>query len=170
MTAPIPFEWTGDSFAPLPGHAKACDRAFVVGAVYRLVEEQERSAASHRHYFAQIRTVWENLPDELRQKHPTEDHLRKFALIMTGYSTSMDFPCASRAEALRWAPRIESQNEYAVVTVTDAIVTVTTAKTQNTRAMNKQEFQASKDAVLAYVSALIGTTPDALARNAGQAA
>jgi hypothetical protein len=154
----------------MPGFARQCDKAFVVGQVYRLTEHEDRSAASHRHYFACVNTAWENLPEELAKRFPTPDHLRKFALIKAGYATSMDFPCASRAEALRWAPRIESQSEYAVVTITDAVVTVWTARSQNARAMNKQEFQASNDAVLAYVSSLIGATPATLAANAGKAA
>ncbi|WP_395454665.1 hypothetical protein ACHMW5_13405 [Azospirillum melinis] len=170
MTVPIPFRWQGDAFTPMPGHARRCDEAFVVGQVYHLIEQEDRSAASHRHFFACVKTAWENLTDETARRFPSPEHLRKFALIKAGYATSVDMPCASRAEALRWAPRIEGQNEYAIVTVTDAVVTVWTAKSQNSRTMNKAEFQASKDAVLTIIAGLIGTDPTTLAAQAGQAA
>lgn len=166
MTAPLPFQWQGDAFTPMPGHARRCDEAFVVGQVYHLIEQEDRSAASHKHYFACIKTAWENMTDEAAQRFPSPEALRKYALIKAGYATSVDMPCASRAEALRWAPRIEGQNEYAIVTVTDAVVTVWTAKSQNSRAMNKAEFQASKDAVLTVIAGLIGTDPTTLAANA----
>ena len=170
MSNPIPFQWQGDAFTPMPGFGKRCDELFVVGQVYRLVEQEDRSAASHRHYFACINAAWENLNEEAVRRFPTPEHLRKFALIRAGYATSVDFPCASRAEAVRWASRLESQIDYAVVTVSEAVVTVWTAKSQTARAMDKATFQASKDAVLDIIAALIGTDPATLSANAGQAA
>ncbi len=170
MSTSIPFRWEGDSFAPMPGFARRCDEMFVVGQVYRLVEQEDRSTASHNHYFACVKTAWENLGDEAARRFPTPDHLRKFALIRAGYANSVDFPCASRAEAVRWAGRLESQIEYAVVTVSEAVVTVWTAKTQSMRAMDKKTFQASKDAVLEVIAGLIGTDPATLSAQAGQAA
>lgn len=170
MTNPIPFQWQGDGFTPMPGFARRCDEVFVVGQVYRLVEQEDRSAPSHRHYHACIATAWDNLSEEQTRRFPTPEHLRKFALIRAGYATSVDIPCASRAEAVRWVAHLESQIEYAVVTATDAVVTVWRAKSQNYRSMDKKTFQASKDAVLEIVAAMIGTTPDALAANADKAA
>jgi hypothetical protein len=45
-------------------------------------------------------------------------------------------------------------------------VTVLTALSQSRRAMGKKRFQASKDAVLAFVAELIGTSPATLAKEA----
>lgn len=170
MTNPIPFQWQGDAFTPMPGFAKRCDELFVVGQVYRLSEIEDRSAPSHRHYHACIAKAWENLSDEQTRRFPSPEHLRKYALIRSGYATSVDIPCASRAEAVRWAGSLEREIEYAIVTATDSVVTIWRAKSQNYRAMDKKTFQASKDAVLDVIAGLIGTDPATLSAQAGQAA
>lgn len=170
MTAPIPFRWEGDNFAPMPGFAKLCDREFVVGQVYRMVEEQERSARSHAHYFACVSEAWDNLPERLAPDFPTADHLRRYALIRAGYADSRTLVASSKAEAVRLAAFVKPMDTYAVVVVTDATVTVWTAKSQSMKAMGKATFQASKDAVLTILADLIGTTPASLAAHAGQAA
>ncbi len=46
--------------------------------------------------------------------------------------------------------------------VSGATITEYRAKSQSLRAMGKQEFQASKDAVLGYISDLIGVKPSEL--------
>ena len=65
---------------------------------------------------------------------------------------------SSKAEALRVAAFIRPVDEFAVVTVIEAVVTIYTAKSQNMRAMGKKGFRASADAVLDFVSAMIGTS------------
>lgn len=168
--APIPMRWEGDVFRPHPRYQKECDRTFTVGDVYRLVEHQDRSQASHSHYFASLAEAWANLPDDLAERWPTPEHLRKFALIKAGYADSRQIVASSRAEALRLASFIRPMDEYAVVTVAEAVVTVFTARSQSKRAMGAKDFQASKQAVLDYVAGLIGTTTETLTRSAGQAA
>lgn len=173
MTAapPIPFRWTGEVFEPLPRWAKDCDREFVVGQVYRLVEQQDRSQASHAHYFACIKEAWQSLPDHLAEHLPSPEHLRKFALIKAGYADSCQFVASSKAEAARVREFVKKLNVdgYALVTVSGAVTTVWTARSQSMKAMGRKEFQASKDAVLDVIAGLLGTTRDAL-NSAGQAA
>ncbi len=170
MTAPVPFRWEGDCFIPAPGFARRCDELFTVGQVYRLVEQEDRSAASHRHYFAMINEAWANLPEGAAERFPTPDALRKYALIKAGYHDSRTLVASSRAEALRIAAFVRPQEEFSIVTTDGATVTVYTAKSQSMRAMGREAFQASKDAVLSVLADLIGTTTDALAAHAGQAA
>lgn len=160
---PIPFRWTGDSFEPLPRFARDCDRFFVVGQVYRMVEEQDRSDASHRHYFAMINEAWQSLPEPAAERFPTPEHLRKFALIKAGFADSRTFTASSRAEAVRLAAFMRPVDEFAIVTTDGATVTMWTARSQSMKAMGRKEFQASKDAVLRVLAELIGTTPNALA-------
>lgn len=168
---PILFRWQGDGFTPLtPRAAAACDEHYVVGQVYRLVEQQDRSQASHNHYFAAITEAWRNLPDAVAEQFPTAEHLRKFALIKAGYADSRQIVASSKAEAVRLAAFIRPLDEYGIVTVSDAVVTHWTARSQNMRAMGKKDFEASKQAVLDLVAGMIGVTRDQLSANAGQAA
>ena len=163
---PIPVQWTGEAFVPIGRGSRDADRYFVIGERYQLVEEKQRSAASHRHYFASVNEAWSSLPEEIAGRFPSAEHLRKFALIMTGYRDERTLVASSRAEAQRLASFVRPMDDYAVVTVEGSLVSVLTAKTQNMRAMDKATFQASKDAVLDYIAEMIGVEPGALAKQA----
>lgn len=163
---PIPVRWTGDAFEPIGRGRRDADAHFVIGERYMLVEEKQRSGASHRHYFAAVSEAWANLPEERAKEYPSADHLRKFALIMTGYRDERTLVASSRAEAQRLAAFVKPMDDYAVVTVEGALVRVFTAKTQNMRAMDKATFQASKDAVLDYLAEMVGVEPADLGRAA----
>ena len=61
-------------------------------------------------------------------------------------------------------------DEYAIVTVSGPVVRKFTAKSQSISAMGKKDFQASKQAVLDFLSGSIGVDTGTLAENAGRAA
>ena len=158
----LPYRWTGEAFEPLPGFRKRADGAFVVGQVYHMEPVEERTARAHRHYFALINEAWQSLPDDFAERFPTPDHLRKFALIKAGFADSRQIVAASKSEARRLAAFIRPMDEYAVVSVSDAVVTVWTARSQSTKAMDKATFKASKDGVLAAIEQLLDLEPGAL--------
>jgi hypothetical protein len=162
--APIPMQWHGDAMLPLPGFAKRADQTFTIGQVYRLVEVEERSEATHRHEFAWLREAWMSLPEALADQFATPEHLRKRALIETGHHHETVIDCGSQAAALRVASFARGEDDFAHVVTRGALVVVRKAKSQSRRAMDRAEFQNSKSDVLAWVSALLGVTPEALAR------
>lgn len=160
---PIQFQWDGESMVPrVP---KLADAHFVVGEVYTLGERQMRSQASHNAYFAQVHDAWQNLREDIAERFPSPDHLRKYALIRAGYRDERSITCASKAEAQRFAAFVKPIDDFALVVVSEATVTIYTAKSQSMKAMGKAEFQKSKDAVLEVLSRLIGTTPTELSRS-----
>jgi hypothetical protein len=110
-----------------------------------------------------------NLPDHLAQQFTSPEALRKFALVRAGYADSRTIVASSKAEAQRMAAFVRPLDTFAVVTVSDAAVTVWAARSQSARAMGKRDFQESKDKVLDVIAALIGTDPTTLAAHAGQA-
>lgn len=164
--AALPFTWNGEAMTPARGFAQRCDAEFVVGAVYHLEAMEERSAASHRHYFAAVNEAWQNLPEAMVEQFPTSEHLRKWCLIRAGYHQSRDIVVSSKAEARRLAAFVKPLDGYAVVVAREAVVTVYTAESQSQRAMGKQRFQESKDAVLSLLGAMIGTDPVEIGRAA----
>lgn len=168
MTAPLPFRWTGEAMAPM--RRKAADATFVVGQIYRLEAVEERSAASHNHYFAAIAEGWRNLPEIEMERFPSPDFLRKWCLIKAGYRDERTLVCSSKAEAQRIAAFVKPMDEFAVVTVSESVVRVWTAKSQSMRAMGKADFQKSKDDVLSLIAAMIGVSPDQLQREGAKAA
>lgn len=163
MTAQgLAFTWDGEAMRIASRFARQADQQFVIGETYTLAEVQDRSSASHRHFFASVNEAWMNLPESWAERFPSAEHLRKFALIKAGYRDERSIACASKAEAQRVGAFVKPLDDYAVVVVMEAMVVVMTAKSQSVRAMGKTEFQASKDAVLQVVADLIGTDVRAL--------
>lgn len=173
MTAPIAFTWDGEAMVPASSfHARNADREYVVGERYVLVEEKQRSIKTHNHEFAVLHEAWANLPERYADEAwaQSAEHLRRYALIKTGFSDSQTFTCGSYAEAERWAANIRPLDEYSIVVVRGSTVVRYTAKSQSKKAMGAEEFQRSKNAVLEFVSGLIEVAPEELAKNAGMAA
>lgn len=170
MSAPITFTWDGEYMVPLPRFARLCDRRFVVGETYPLDVAEPRSRASHNHYFAAIHDAWLNLRDEYADDFPSDEHLRKWALIRAGFCDKRSIVCASKAEAQRVAAFMKPMDTYAVVAASEAVVTVYTAQSQSIKAMGNKIFQDSKQKVLDIVADMIGVSSPTLHREAGRAA
>lgn len=150
--------------------AERADKYFVIGETYRIEWREERSMDSHRHFFAAINEGWKNLPDQWAELLPSPDHLRRYALIKTGFCDSRSYPCPSKADAERLAAFLKPFDEFALIVPKDRVITVFTAKSQSVKSMDRREFTASKAAVLEYVAGLIGTTSADLSNNAHGAA
>ncbi len=162
--------WDGSAFAVVARHERLADEQFTVGQAYTLDVVEDRSLASHNHQFAHIEEVWRNLPDHLALRFPTAVHLRKFALIQTGWCDTHTLVCSSKAEALRVAAFCRPIDEFSVVIAKEATVTRYVAKSQSRKAMGAEDFKRSKSDVLDYIASLIGSTPKEVADNAGKAA
>jgi len=170
MSILIPVEWDGEAFAPAHGFGRYADQHFVIGERYVMEPVEDRSAKSHRQFFAAIREAWMNLPEHLAETIPSPEALRKRALIMTGYRDETSIVCASAAEARRVAAFVRPTDEFAIVSINGPVVVRWTAKSQSTRAMDRATFQQSKASVLDWIADLIGSTAGQVQREAGRAA
>lgn len=171
MTDLIPamyFDWDGEVMRPR--NPKMADRYYTVGEEYRLVPHEERSPRSERHYFACVREAWKNMPEDFSDRCASPEHLRKFALIRTGYRTERTIVAASPAEAQKIAAFVAPMDEYALVIVTQCVVSVYNAQSQSRRAMGRKVFAESKNKVLDYLAAMIKVSRKELEKNAGAAA
>lgn len=167
---PIPCTWDGEAFAPVSQRfAKLADKFFVVGEFYAMVVEQPRSVTSHNHQFAWLHDAWMNLPEDIAHLYPTEDHLRKRALIEAGYYTETAVDAGTRAAALRVAAAVPALDEFAFARVEGPIVLIRRAKSQSMRAMGAKQFYESKTAILAIIADMLSVSPEDL-RKRGEAA
>jgi hypothetical protein len=162
--------WDGKALVPDARTADYCIRNLGEGEVILLERNEERSEASHKHFFAWLHEAWLNLPERLATEYPTSDALRIKALIRTGYSRQRDVVCKTASEATSVAAVCQMIRAYDIIEVSGNVVRIFSAKSMSRRAMNKKEFQDSKDAVMGYVSGLIGISPEEISRNAGKAA
>lgn len=150
--------WDGEAFRPATAFMlrRANDR-FGQGEIVMVSAEEERSMRSHRHYFAQLHDFWVNLPERFAAEPwaQSSEHLRKFLLIRSGYSTTTTYACESKAEAGRLAAAIRPLDEYGIVVARGVTVLRFTAKSQSVKAMGAKDFAASKSAVLEAAEALV---------------
>ena len=156
---------------PPPDGGIQCRAAarYAVGNTYLLAETRLRSRRSHDHYFAALHDAWLNLPEAVSGSFPTEEHLRKYALIKTGfYKLQIDVMDTER-DAMRLAVACR-RHDFVIVTVTGSAVYRYSPMSQSKEAMGHDEFQRSKQAVLDYLAELIKVDPDTLRAEAGQAA
>lgn len=165
---PLQFDWDGE--AMIPRQSRRADQHYVVGETYWLQPYEPRSMRSHAHFFASVNDAWQHLPEHLAERFPTSEHLRKYCLIKAGFADERSVVCSSKAEAQRVAAFVKPLDAYAIVAVSEAVVTIYTAKSQSMRAMGKDDFQRSKEAVFAVIAKLIGVTAEELKRNQQEAA
>lgn len=161
---PMLFRWNGEAMQLHRRHQLAADQTFVIGQSYRLAEVEERSEVSHKHEFAWLREAWMSLPEGLADQFATPEHLRKRALIEAGFYHETVIDAGSQAAALRVASFARGEDDFAHVVTRGALVVVRKAKSQSRRAMAKDEFQASKTAILEWVAKLLDVAPATLAR------
>lgn len=161
----------GRSLVPDGNHATAAlhDR-LGAGEVVHVDLDPERSAKSHKHAFAFIRTTWLNLPDDLKDAPyaATSETLRKHGLILAGYRHVEMMPCGTEARAERFAVSMSNLaarlNGYAITSVEGAVAYCFTAESQSLKAMGGRRFQASKQALLEWCASLLNVSADDLAR------
>ena len=169
MTAPAPlmFLWEGDCMRPWPRFQRAADAQFVIGQSYKLQVVVEHSSKSQAHWHACIGETFKNLPDDLADKFPSQEHFRKWMLVQCGYATERVVACATMVEAHRVMALASQLDEYAVATRSGATVSIWTAK--ETKRMLKKEYQEMKDKTLTFMAGLLDVTPDELANHGATA-
>lgn len=175
---PVTFVYKGNGvMVSMPRFIKQCDDQFLVDEEYPMTILEARSRATHNHFFACVHEAWLNLPDdiryitdpvtgEVRERYPSETHLRKDALVKAGFAVEKTFDCESRAHALRLGAFVRSVDTYAIIQIRGNIVRVYEAMSQDAASMGKEVFQESKSAVLDILSEMIRVKPAQLRKEA----
>lgn len=162
---PIVFQWDDHVMRPATNwQAHLAGQQFAPGKRYRLVEEAERSTATHNHEFAWLKEAWNSMPDPLVDQYPNPEILRKHALIAKGHCTMVQHECPTVAEAERLAAILKPYDAYAIVRQRGRVVTVYTAVSQARNAMSAAMFQATKNDIIDFVADLLGVEPETLSR------
>lgn len=162
--------WTGRALEPDGNYAmhQLHDR-LGAGEVVNVDLDPERSAKSHKHQFAFVRTAWQTLPEHLKAAPyaKSAETLRKHALIATGFCDAEMMAVGSERRAERVAASMSRLavrlSGYAVTSVEGSVAYCYTPRSQSQKAMGAKAFQASKQAILEWMADLIGVTPDQLA-------
>lgn len=160
-TIPMRYEGGGMFRCLRPGRL-----AVQAGRVYPMQMAENRSKASHDHFFACVTEAWKNLPESLSGEFSSPDHLRKWALIKAGFCSRADIVCANNEEALRLAATVSRIDRFSLVELSGKTVTIWTADSQRRDEMGRKLFQQAKERALHVISELIGTDVATLKKNA----
>jgi hypothetical protein len=149
--------WNGVCF--IPARPELVERALRPDQHVLLEIHHERSHAKHRAFFASLAEAWASLRSD---EFPTVEHLRKFALIRSGWYDERFIACDSPEMAARVAAFIRPMDEFHVVMVDGSVVRQWTAKSQSYKAMGRDAFNKSMDDVLGFVAGLLGVDRETL--------
>ena len=105
-----------------------------------LDDPKDQSDPMRRRFFALVREVWLNLPDNLRKQFPSSEVLRKTALCRIGWAECKVVTCGNRKAAQEVAILAAHLDRYAVVDVSETVVTVFTARSMSKRQCPKKSF------------------------------
>jgi hypothetical protein len=170
---PIICIWDGQHMIPLPRFERLCASQFVVNEEYPLMLVENRSLASHNHYFASLTEAFDNLAEEYAQEFDSVEHLRAWCLCMEGFCTQTRYELNTAADARVLRDVLKVQDKATIVKINGSVAIVYTPESQamyGPNRMHKDRFQASKDAVLARAASMARTTPAELKQNAGRSA
>lgn len=162
MTDPLWYRWNGA--AMIPARPELAERIFRADGHYLLEAHHERSYQRHKAYFAGLHDAWSSLRVD---DFPSPEHLRKAALIKTGWYDERTIVCDSPEMAERVAAFIRPIDEFHVVSVSGPVVRQWVAKSQSYKAMGRDAFNRSMEEVLDYVAGLVGVRREELDAQGG---
>lgn len=167
---PVVFVWDGNAMIPLPRFHNVCAAQFEINGEYPLMIVENRSMASHNHYFAALHEAYLNLAEEYTQEFDSEEHLRHWCLCREGYCTTTTYVMNTAEDARQLRDALKTMNKSTIVSVNGNIAKVYNPESQSLASMKKERFEASKAAVLARAASMARTTPAELKKNAGRSA
>lgn len=158
---PVLFQWdeTDEVLRPADRHRKLCLRQFTDGGIYFLGPHGGANSPSDKAYFAQINSVWKTLPEDMAERFPTAEHLRKYALIKCGYHRHEMRTFDSAEDAQKAALMIRPFERFAVIRAEGCDVHVFTAMSQRRGSgMSDEDRKESQEKVLNWLAESIGVT------------
>ena len=159
------------AMVPLLRYGNVAKRQFGdAGSEHVLEPSSERSMASHNQYFAALHDAFMNLPESVSARWPTEEHFRKWLLIEAGYFDERELTFLTDKKAIEAATFIRELDAYARIHPHGCKVLIQRARSQSLSAMRKEEFEASKKAVLELAEQFTGVSRTQAMKEAGRSA
>lgn len=179
----IAFSWREVEFADADGeiiktgamvpstrYRKVAERQFGAGGEYVLEPVEERSMALHSRYFATLHDLFQNVPEKMQARWPTEKHFRAWLLIECNWFNEDEFELGSDKQAMNLAKLIRTEDAFARISVHGNKVIIRRARSQSRKAMGAVDFKKSQEDVLDLAGQLVGVSRSVAMKNAGKAA
>lgn len=151
--------------------AALCGRQFVVDDDYALGPVDGIPSRSRAPLFIAAKEAWNNLPED-DNRFPSDEHLRKKALVHAGWAYHHQAPFDTVEDAKAHAIGLRKVDEYAVIVRKGCVVDCWVAKSiaNGTPGLTKEKFQEIKTKALDWIATLARTTRAELEANAGRSA
>ncbi|MEL8055955.1 MAG: hypothetical protein AAGK66_07365 [Pseudomonadota bacterium] len=159
-------QYSGGSLRIMANHLPAIGE----GEMVSVTIEQVRSDNTHRHQFAWLADAWSNPPETVAFEPwaATKETLRKHALCQTGFYEQAIIECGDPKLARTVAQEIMNARKrsegYAHAIVRGGVAVIRWPESQSYKAMGKERFQRSKEAILNWIADQIGVDPEDLRR------
>lgn len=151
--------------AAQPAVQERLEAELAAGEVYEFLRVKPRSLASMIEYQKCVKKAFENLPERWASQYDNPTHLRKKCLIALGYRTIREIPQTDAETAQRALTNFKPGDKYAMMEADGPILRILTARSQSDRGSNpmtREEFEASKRAVLETLADMIGVDYETL--------
>lgn len=158
------------AMVPSLRYRKVAERQFGAGGEYILEPVEERSMALHSRYFATLHEYFQNIPEKMQVRWPTEKHFRAWLLIESGWFDENEFNLGSDKQAMNLAKLCRLQDAYARISVHGNRIIIRRAKSQSRKSMGAADFKRSQEEVLDLAGQLVGVPRTVAMKNAGKAA
>lgn len=146
---------------PQPRFLPLCKRQYADGEEYALGPVENVPHGSRGGFFVQVRETWNSLPED-DERYPTQEHLRKRALVAAGWASHAQYVMETPKDARQMAQALRRADEYAVIKMGGNVVEVWTAKSIAGGQITAEEWKDVKPRALAFLARLTGTTTKAL--------
>lgn len=165
MIRPIMFLWTEDEImAPLGRMLPLARRQYAIGETYALGPVENIAGSSRAPLFIAVKNAWNSLPED-DKRFPTEEHLRKRALVAAGWATHRQVVMNTPEDAMKMVAAARALDAYAVITVKENVVDIWVAKSIGAGQITAEEWKVVKPRALDFVAEQINTTRTELERN-----
>lgn len=138
------------------------DEHLTAGDLVCLTEDNSRSMKQHRWLFALVRKAFDTLPMDQVLRFPSEEHLRKYALIKAGWcdinTQSFSTPEMAKlaAKAFKIGANITTDGRnFTMTVVRDDTVMYVTPRSISLRACKGAEWESACQGVVNYLCELL---------------
>lgn len=174
MIRPVMFTWAevdvcvdggevrrARAMIPLSRFLPLCKRQYVDGEEYALAPVENVPSGSRGRLFIEVRETWNSLPED-DERFPTQEHLRKRALVAAGWTDHAQYVLETAKDAKQMARALRRADAYAVIRQVGNVVEVWTAKSIAGGQIHADEWRGVKQRALKWLADLTGSTAKAL--------
>jgi len=155
------------AMVPLPRFVQLATRQYEVGEQYAMGPVENIPGRSRAPLFIAVKEAWNNLPED-DKRFPSDEHLRKRALVAAGWAHHTQHVLDTVADAIKVVEGFRKLDAYAVIKRSENVVDVWIAKSIGAGAITAEDWKVVKQRALDFVAEVANTTRTELEKHVKQ--